>query len=150
MFFTEQGYQVTGVDFSEGMIQVAKERCPSAHFLIQDIVNLQLGESLYDCAWMNYSLLHIQKSAVLPSLRTIARSLKAGGILSICTYLGQGEGLEQDQRYNGTPKYYSYFSQTELEEMVRSCGFSIIESTIEPLFSQYAKAPSLELWAKKS
>ena len=42
-YLSDLGYNVTGVDFAEQMISIAKELAPNANFIVSDIANLELG-----------------------------------------------------------------------------------------------------------
>ena len=57
--FDEQGIDYLGVDASEGMLTVARERFPAANFEAQDLCALDLPERAFDGAFANASLQHV-------------------------------------------------------------------------------------------
>ena len=57
--FEERGIDYLGVDASEGMLTVARERFPSANFEAQDLCALDLPARSFDGAFANASLQHV-------------------------------------------------------------------------------------------
>ena len=57
--FNERGVDYLGVDASEGMLTVARERFPSANFEAQDLCDLDLPARSFDGAFANASLQHV-------------------------------------------------------------------------------------------
>ena len=58
--FDERGVDYLGVDASEGMLTVARERFPEATFEAQDLCKLDLAERSFDGAFANASLQHVR------------------------------------------------------------------------------------------
>jgi SAM-dependent methyltransferase len=57
--FDERGVDYLGVDASEGMLTVARERFPDAAFEAQDLCTLDLPARSFDGAFANASLQHV-------------------------------------------------------------------------------------------
>ena len=57
--FDERGIDYLGVDASEGMLTVARERFPEATFEAQDLCTLELPARSFDGAFANASLQHV-------------------------------------------------------------------------------------------
>ena len=57
--FEERNIDYLGVDASEGMLTVARERFPSANFEAQDLCALDLPARSFDGAFANASLQHV-------------------------------------------------------------------------------------------
>ena len=99
---SQMGFQVTGVDFVEAMVDKAQQnaikRGESIEGLVQEISQLALPPDTYDVVWMSraiYSSVPTRKRRVA-MLHTIANALKPGGYL-ICQY-------HQDPQYNLSKK----------------------------------------------
>ena len=58
--FEERGIDYLGVDASEGMLTVARERFPEAAFEAQDLCALDLPARSFDGAFANASLQHVR------------------------------------------------------------------------------------------
>jgi len=125
--FSKRGFQVTGVDFSRTMIKKARARVPQATFRATDVRHMKFGPNSFDGIWALAILLHLPKRSIPGVLHTLHKILRPGGTLFIGTYLGKGEGLVKDVRYDNVSKYYSYFSAEEMKALLRQAGFSIVK-----------------------
>ena len=146
--FSQKGFEVVGVDFSEAFIAKAKQRVPQAKFIAGDIREVAFGKKEFDGVWASAILLHISKEDTEKVLNNLHDSLQAGGVIFLGMYLGEGEGLVKDNRYEGVEKYYSYFSEEALKGLLQKHGFSIVTSVTRPKDS-YERNDVIELIAKK-
>ena len=119
----EMGYDYVGTDISMGMLSVAKARCPESNFVCQDL-RLPGFSSEFDGLLAIASLLHLEKDELTPTLSTLRKQLRSGGI-GLLT-LKEGTGTEVD----GKGRFYSYYSANELAQYVINSGFNIIGQTI--------------------
>ncbi len=81
-YYTSKGAIVTGVDFSEKMITIAREKTgdDSISFLVGDLCNLKdLSDSWFDIILCNLVLLNV--SCLEESIREFNRILKTSGVL---------------------------------------------------------------------
>jgi ubiquinone/menaquinone biosynthesis C-methylase UbiE len=77
--FADTNANVTGIDLSEDLLQIAKQRVPSAKFLCTDAESLESIESgSMDCVVGNAVLHHFDVSL---ALRSMLRVLKPGGAI---------------------------------------------------------------------
>ena len=120
--FTDGGFRVVGIDVAPKMIEKAKTIAPKAEFHVMDMFRLGFKEGSFDGIWFNAGLLCIPKIQALPLLKRIKQILNDKGIVWISVKEGQSEGFEIDKRYN-TEKYFAYYSQDELAEVVKKAGF---------------------------
>ena len=70
------GGLVVGVDFSEGMLEVAKGKCPDVEWIQADVVNLPFRDRTFDiafCAYGFYELKDWQKLELLKEVRRVLR-----------------------------------------------------------------------------
>lgn len=132
--FSQDGFDVTGVDLSTGLIEEAKKLYPSGKFLVGDLRRLTFRENDFDAVWANASLLHFEtRKDVLKSLHEFNRVLKDKGILYVQVKLRQGKdktGMEKDDRYD-KPRFFQYFTEEELRGLFRESGFLVVLSRIE-------------------
>ena len=64
-YMYNKGFTVTGIDFSEEMIKIAKQNNKNIEFIVHDICNLEfLGNKKYDGIVMAYLLQHLSKIEV--------------------------------------------------------------------------------------
>lgn len=121
----QMGYDYLGIDISEGMLAIAKSRCPDGVFAKQDLRSLAVL-SEFDGIIAIASLLHLEKDELIPALSTLRHQIRPGGI-GLFT-LKEGQGTEVDNK----GRFYSYYSPEELAEALDAAGFNIIDITIHP------------------
>jgi len=141
-------YRVTGIDTSSALLTMAKKNVPHAEFLLCDVRQLDSVNKTFDGVWAHMSLLHIPKLELPAVLEGIHKILKPNGIFALTMKEGEGEGLINDARYNGMKKYYSYFSQEELEQLLVKNNFTITRSTVRKRHLQYQDKDCLEFLAE--
>jgi SAM-dependent methyltransferase len=90
-----RGFDVTGVDRSESMIDIARGKgkpgAPPPRFLVQDLRELKVGQT-FDAAIMMFAVLGYMtdNDDVLSTLRGIRRHLRPGGVLVFDVWYGPG------------------------------------------------------------
>lgn len=146
--FSDRGFRVTGIDFSPSMIEIAKSNAPKATFQTVDMHSLNL-EEIFDAAWANASLLHIPKSHLPKILEQIYNILNDNGLFYIKMKKGTHEGIEIDIRYDNLPKFYSYFEEKELKEVLREAGFDLLDLFTTGMESSYQTHPYVHAFCKK-
>lgn len=78
-FLSIPGINLTGVDLSPAMIDLAKKAHPNADFLVDDIEALSFEENIFDVVFCNGVLHHLP--CLDMGLKEVRRILKPGGIL---------------------------------------------------------------------
>src|SRR4051812_43183114 len=64
-YISEKSFDVTGIDFSENMIEIAKRRVPNVNFEVFDIYDLDSYSKSFDCIFAQAVILHIPKNKVM-------------------------------------------------------------------------------------
>lgn len=132
-FLAERGLQVTGIDFSQAMIERARKLVPSAFFEVKDFEQLDFMNE-FDGVWANASLHHVPKEQLPGVLNSIKRALKPGGYCFIKVKHGQADGLRDNEKFGKViSRYFAYYGNQELRELIEGAGFSIqtLENTTE-------------------
>lgn len=76
-----------GIDFSEKLIQIAKEKFPQAKFLVGDALNLPFGDNFFDKVYTFAVFHHIPSTELrIQFLNEIFRVLKPGGLLILSVW----------------------------------------------------------------
>lgn len=79
--FIDFGYQSSGVDINQPMLDIAQSRCTEAHFSQQDMSALQLHEEMDLISCFLYSIHYNQNIARLTEcIQSVYRALKPGGM----------------------------------------------------------------------
>ncbi len=122
-----QFFDVTGVDFAEAQIQLARNLVPNAHFVCQDMTELHFTDSTFDAICSYYAIIHLPREEHTPLLHTFYRIVKPSGLVLLC--MGADDVKEDiDENYLGTPMYWSHYDADTNLKMIKECGFTIIWS----------------------
>ena len=113
----QAGLAVTAIDASAEMVSMAAAKPGvDARQGTFDQIDTAAG---YDGVWASFSLLHAPRSRFPEHLKAIHDALKPGGSFFIAMKLGTGEARD------GIGRFYTYYTQEELEGLVTRAGFSI-------------------------
>lgn len=80
------GAEVTALDFSPAMLEMAGQRVPEATLVAGDASDTGLEGGVWDCVTVGFGILHVPDPAAL--LAEARRLLKPGGRLAFSTWLG--------------------------------------------------------------
>jgi len=130
-FFACNAYNYFGIDLSEKMIFKAKKLIPSAKFYVMNMLDLDFKSDYFDGIWCSATLLHLDKDDALRSLIEMKKVLKPGGIIYLNLKEGSGEKVITDNRYKNAKKFYSYYSKTEIKNILANYGFDILDFKLE-------------------
>lgn len=120
-------FDVTGVDFSEAQIELAKKSVPKAKFICQDMTKLDIPEDSFDGICSYYAIIHIPREEHQLLLTNFYRMLKPGGFALLC--LGAEHLVDDiDENYLGTRMYWSHYDIDTYLKMLKDCSFSVIWS----------------------
>ena len=147
--FSHEGFTVVGIDLSKEMIRAARQLATTAMFRIMDMRKLSFRANTFDGIWSCASLLHLPKKDLPRALAEARRVLKTGGIFSLCVKKGKGEAMLPDARYNGAPKFWSFFSKAELHSFIKKAGLTIVNCFIDTPTHGYATNPWICVFCKK-
>ncbi|MGD9590966.1 MAG: class I SAM-dependent methyltransferase [Candidatus Berkiella sp.] len=148
--FSDHGAKVTGIDFSQSMLEIAKKHSPTSNFLLMDIENMTFEAATFDAAWAACSLMHIPKSNFVTVLQKIHLFLKESGYLYLALKQGNGEGLMKDERYDGdVQKYVSFYKEEELRNYIEKAQFNILEFDLIEKSHQYQTHSAFRIVCQK-
>lgn len=129
---TNKGFQVTGIDFSEKLIEIASKNVPRGNFSVMDFEKLDFPENNFDGVWASASLLHVPKKRLLATLEKINLVLKKGGLFFSLYRVGEGEKFTKEKRGNAIlERFYTYYKPEEIRVLLERAGFREIESELD-------------------
>lgn len=109
----QRGHPVTGVDLSEAKIERARRRCPSAVFLVDDILTLGLPAGSFDTAVISEVLEHVAPRDGVRMLDAARRLVRRGGRLVVSVPNGS---------FVPHPNHVRLFERRDLARMLRPYG----------------------------
>jgi 2-polyprenyl-3-methyl-5-hydroxy-6-metoxy-1,4-benzoquinol methylase len=122
-------FHVTGVDFSEAQIELAKKNVPDAEFLCEDMTKINFADGTFDGITSYYAIIHIPREEHQALLENFHRMLKPGGFALLC--LGAEHLIDDvDENYLGTRMYWSHYDSETYLQMLKEIGFTILWSKI--------------------
>ncbi len=124
-------FEVTGVDFSEKQIELARKNVPGARFICQDMTELDFPARSFNGICSFYSIIHIPRKEHRLLLENFYHLLMTDGIALLC--LG-AEDLETDieEDFHGHQMYWSHFDAATNMSMLRGIGFNILLEKLIP------------------
>ncbi len=121
-------FQVTGVDFSEAQIELAKSHVPKGTFVCQDMTKLDFPDETFDGICSYYAIIHIPREEHQTLLANFYRMLKPSGVALLC--LGAEHLVDDiDENYLGTRMYWSHYDTETYLRILKECNFSILWSS---------------------
>lgn len=123
LILQESGLDVTCLDASDTMVQLCRDKGLKA--ILGDFTKLKFGDSTFDSVWAYTSLLHVPKKVIDTPISEIVRVLVPNGILGLGMIEGKGERYRNSAGVD-KPRWFSYYTQTEIESLLSHHGFKII------------------------
>ncbi len=126
-YFIDNGYQLTGVDGSQKLIELAKARFPKNKFIVGDMRELNLKEK-YDCIIAWHSFFHLPQDDQRKMFQTFKNYMNQNGVLLFTSGHSSGEVWGDN---GGENLYHASLSIEEYQELLVSYGFELITHTVE-------------------
>jgi ubiquinone/menaquinone biosynthesis C-methylase UbiE len=126
-FLVESGFDVTGLDFSENMLKLARKNVPQARFIIKDMTGLDFEDNSFDGLTAFYSIIHVPREEHFPLFQSFHRILKPDGVMLICTGPDDWEATDY---YQGVRMFWSHYSPEKSLQLVKNAGFRIVSDRI--------------------
>ena len=122
-------FELTGVDFSEAQIELARKNVSNAKFICQDMTKLDFPDVTFDAIVSYYAIIHIPREEHHSLFVRFQRMLKPGGFALLC--LGTENLVDDiDENYLGTRMYWSHFDADTYLGMLEVTGFKLVWSRI--------------------
>ena len=118
-FLMQQGLKVRALDATPAFVEHARNNGVDAH---QGTFDDLTETAEFDGIYASFSLLHAPRAEFPRHLSAVHTALKPGGQLFLGMKLGTGEHRDDLGRY------YSYYTQDEIEDALTSAGFTIDRS----------------------
>jgi 2-polyprenyl-3-methyl-5-hydroxy-6-metoxy-1,4-benzoquinol methylase len=134
-YLSDKGFKITGVDFSDKMIEIAKRESPDIDFEVVDIYDLDGYEKTFDAVFAQAVLLHIPKARVLEVIAKLKKKIKPKGLLYLAVKEVKLDKMEEkvekenDYGYD-YERFFSFFTLSEIEGYLKELDLKIIWKTV--------------------
>lgn len=130
-YLSKKGLDVTGIDFSEKLIDIAKRESTGIEFVVMDMKDLSKLNRKFDGVFAQASLLHIPKDGIVDILDILMSILKSDGYIYIAVKGKHPDGPEEailkesDYGYD-YERFFSYFTMDELKGYFNDLKLEIV------------------------
>lgn len=130
-FLSERGFKVTGIDFSEKMIEIARRESPEIPFDVVDVYELDSYPKSFDAVFAQAVLLHIPKDRVREVLLKLKEKINSNGLLYVAVKGMRDDGVEETVRKEEDygyeyERFFSFFTLSELEGYFQELDMEVI------------------------
>jgi len=127
-YLIDKGFNLTGIDFSTGMLAIAKRTCPEARLIKMNMAELAFDNNSFNGVVAFYSIIHFPRNLHSALFKDIRRILRPGGVMLIC--LGSDDWEAVDEYYD-EKMYWSHFGSEESLVIVKQAGFEILSEEVK-------------------
>ena len=120
-----RGLRAFSLDFSMGMLRAGVGGYPGPR-LQADARRLPFRTGALAGIWASASLLHLSRPHAAQALEDARRTLAPSGRLLLS--VKQGHGSETETARYGMPRFFQYWSGSELDAVLDAAGFRVIDS----------------------
>ncbi|MBN1327163.1 MAG: class I SAM-dependent methyltransferase [Candidatus Cloacimonetes bacterium] len=132
-YFLDRGWQVSGVDFSVKMLELAARYAPEMKTYLADMRQIDFPEAHFSAVTAIYCIFHLPHRDHRELFRKIYNWLTPGGKFLFTygskAYTGSEE-FDGYKEFMGQLLYYSHMSTDKLLKLLRSIGYQI-ETALE-------------------
>jgi SAM-dependent methyltransferase len=133
------GCEVTGIDISPVMVELARRNVPQATFLRRDALTVDAALGRFDAVVAFFSLLMLTRSQITQTLTQLRAALRPGGWLAIGMVEADVDDVElpfigQLIRVTGWPR-------EQLRQVVRDAGFAVDTEDVHSYAPPVPEAP---------
>lgn len=130
-YLTEHGYDVTGIDFSENILKLARKKFPNSKFVCADICEYETNRK-FDGIITKDMLFHLPDADIRKVLHKVKNWLKIGGKFCIIMDIpkNEGEHIFTEELNENYKIYYNYMSPKKVEGLLKENGFVVNEFNV--------------------
>ncbi len=133
-YLLKKGLKVTGIDFSEKMIEIARRESPEIPFDVVDVYEIDNYPKVFDAVFAQAVLLHIPKNRVREVLLKLKEKINPNGLLYIAVKGMHDDGIEEAVRKEDDygyeyERFFSFFTLVELETLLKDLDMEVVWKT---------------------
>ncbi len=113
--------EVTGIDLSSEMLEIARINVPGGKFFLQDSRTANFPSEYFDAVVLSFSIVHLDDDEAYEVLANAAKWLREDGYLYLSFMEGKKPGFETTS-FSSQPIFFNYFQATEIEDCLKDNG----------------------------
>ncbi|MFH1089693.1 MAG: class I SAM-dependent methyltransferase [Candidatus Uhrbacteria bacterium] len=130
-YLLDKGLQVTGIDFSEGMLSVAKREVPEADFFLLDVRQAEDLHKVFDGIFAQAVFLHVPKIETPELIKKLTKILKPGGYFYVAVKGIKPNRSEEEIKIDNDigyeyQRFFSYYRPEEIRKYFVEAGLEIV------------------------
>lgn len=125
-----RGLPALGIDLSAEMVRHARRLAPAIPFHQGDFTTLEgIADGSFGGIAAFYSIIHVPRAALVPTLGTWRRVLRPRGVLLLAFHLGEQPTTRLEELW-GQPVAldFHYFEREEMKGALQAAGFALEEA----------------------
>jgi CTP:molybdopterin cytidylyltransferase MocA/ubiquinone/menaquinone biosynthesis C-methylase UbiE len=135
-------FAVTGVDISRAQLELARRNVPTATFIEADIASVAFPDGMFDAVTAFYSIIHLPRAELAPTLAKVVRWLKPGGLFLAALSSADNPGWTGE--WLGQPMFFSGYDAATNRRLLVEAGFEIMYD--EEVEIEEPEGPARFLW----
>lgn len=125
-YLLDKSYMVEGIDLSEEMIAIAREKVSRGKFTFMDMRRLLYPDKIFDGLLVAYSLIHIPSEELRKTLQEFYRVLKPNGYILLITQKGKADQIVDEPFKQGEKMFFNFFTKKRLNNFLKKAQFSSV------------------------
>ncbi|MFO7568565.1 MAG: class I SAM-dependent methyltransferase [Smithellaceae bacterium] len=138
-YFIDHGWEVTGIDFSKKMLELAARHVPEMKTICGDMQIAQFDSNCFDAITAVYSLFHVPRRHHASLFQKCYQWLRPNGkflfTYATCEYTGHDE-FDGFKEFLGERLFYSHNSPDQLRQDLQNTGFLIESASLRNIGSE--------------
>ena len=126
-YLCQMGHRVSGIDLSGKMLDIARQNHPGVEFFQQDLRHPDFHNQTFDGILAAFSLIHLRKDDVIPTLKTYNSLLNTSGLLFLVLQSGPSQEMFLTEPFKpDETTFLNIISEDEAQHILQRAGFKTI------------------------
>jgi 2-polyprenyl-3-methyl-5-hydroxy-6-metoxy-1,4-benzoquinol methylase len=123
LYNLNNSYQITGIDLSDKMIELARENTPDCNFIKEDIRNLK-GNIKYDAIISSFCIVHLSNNELIEFISKLSILLNNNGYLYLSFIEGNKYGFIKPD-FSDNKMYFNFFEREYIIKLLTGNLFKV-------------------------
>jgi len=125
--YSDEGYNVTGIDFSENMVKAAEKQCPKCRFIAKNVLDLDTTDGKFDGILAFHLAQYLDSEQMVKLFKKVSEALSGGGKFMIVFT----NTCHPKSGYNtcsaGLTEYWNQWKIEDITPLFKKGGLNIIK-----------------------